>query len=147
MTKNAERINELFKELVPFEGKADSLAGELIRAMSRIGYRFYNDGDQLGIGYGKETCNPAGRFLGAKGNDRIAKLTADAWAVYSEEAYEKILDALEGAVADYIEQNPNLRKQPTEDMWSFRDKEEDQDDSWMEEEDCEEDYYDEAEDF
>ena len=27
--------------------------------MSRIGYRFYNDGDQLGIGYGKETCNPA----------------------------------------------------------------------------------------
>lgn len=147
MTKNAERINELFKELVPFEGKADSLAGELIRAMSRIGYRFYNDGDQLGIGYGKETCNPAGRFLGAKGNDRIAKLTADAWAVYSEEAYEKILDALEGAVADYIEQNPDLRNQPTEDMWSFRDEAEDQDDSWMEEEDCEEDYYDEAEDF
>ena len=135
MTKNAERINELFKELVPFEGKADSLAGELIRAMSRIGYRFYNDGDQLGIGYGKETCNPAGRFLGAKGNDRIAKLTADAWAVYSEEAYEKILDALEGAVADYIEQTPDLRNQPTEDMWSFKDPEEDRDDSWDDEED------------
>lgn len=43
----------------------------------------------VGIGYGKETCNPAGRFLGAKGNDKIAKLTADAWAVYSEEAYER----------------------------------------------------------
>ena len=91
MTKNEERINELFKELVPETGKADSLAGELVRAMSRIGYRFYNDGDQLGIGYGKETCNPAGRFLGVKGNDKIAKLTADAWAVYSEEAYEKVL--------------------------------------------------------
>ena len=89
MTKNEDRINKLFKELVPETGKADSLAGELVRAMSRIGYRFYNDGDQLGIGYGKETCNPAGRFLGAKGNDKIAKLTADAWAVYSEEAYEK----------------------------------------------------------
>ena len=59
MTKNEERINKLFKELVPETGKADSLAGELVRAMSRIGYRFYNDGDQLGIGYGKETCNPA----------------------------------------------------------------------------------------
>ena len=82
MTKNEERINKLFKELVPETGKADSLAGELVRAMSRIGYRFYNDGDQLGIGYGKETCNPAGRFLGAKGNDKIAKLTADAWAVF-----------------------------------------------------------------
>ena len=76
MTKNEDRINKLFKELVPDTGKADSLAGELVRAMSRIGYRFYNDGDQLGIGYGKETCNPAGRFLGAKGNDKSAKLTA-----------------------------------------------------------------------
>lgn len=56
MTKNEERINKLFKELVPETGKADSLAGELVRAMSRIGYRFYNDGDQLGIGYGKETA-------------------------------------------------------------------------------------------
>jgi len=148
MTKNAERINKLFEELVPFEGKANSLAGELVRAMSRIGYRFYNDGDQLGIGYGKETCNPAGRFLGAKSNDRIARLTADAWAVFSEEAYEKILDSLEGAVADYIEQNPDLRNQPTEDMWSFRDKDEDQDDSWDEEEDdWEEEEYDEEEDY
>ena len=41
MTKNEERINKLFKELVPETGKADSLAGELVRAMSRIGYRFY----------------------------------------------------------------------------------------------------------
>ena len=45
MTKNEDRINKLFKELVPDTGKADSLAGELVRAMSRIGYRFYNDGD------------------------------------------------------------------------------------------------------
>ena len=45
MTKNEDRINKLFKELVPETGKADSLAGELVRAMSRIAYRFYNDGD------------------------------------------------------------------------------------------------------
>ena len=121
----------------------------LVRAMSRIGYRFYNDGDQLGIGYGKETCNPAGRFLGVKGNDKIAKLTADAWAVYSEEAYEKVLDILCGAVADYVEQNPDLRNQPTEDMWDFKDEEEDQDDSWDEEEDDwdEEEDYEDDEDY
>ena len=74
------------------------------------------------------------------------KLTADAWAVYSEEAYEKVLDILCGAVADYVEQNPDLRNQPTEDMWDFKDEEEDQDDSWDEEEDDwgeEEDYEDE----
>lgn len=148
MTKNAERINEFFKELVPFEGKADSLAGELVRAISRIGYRFFNDGDLVNIGYGKETCNPAARFLIAKGNHEVSDLTVALWEIFSEDAYEKVLDALEGAVADYIEQNPDLRNQPTEDMWSFRDEEEDQDDEgWEDEEDCEEDYYDEAEDF
>ena len=38
--------------------------------------------------------------------------------------------------------NPDLRNQPTEDMWDFKDEEEDQDDSWDEEEDDwdEEDY-------
>ena len=63
--------------MVPDTGKAESLAGERIRAISRIGYRYYNDGDQLGIDYGKETCNPAGRFLRANGNEQIAKLTAE----------------------------------------------------------------------
>ncbi len=63
MTKNHERINQLFEELVPASGKAENLAGELVRAMARIGYRWYNDGDQVGIGYGRETCNPAARFL------------------------------------------------------------------------------------
>ena len=143
MTKNEERINKLFKELVPETGKADSLAGELVRAMSRIGYRFYNDGDQLGIGYGKETCNPPARFLIAKGNHEIADLTVALWEIFSEDAYEKVLDTLEGAVADYIEQNPDLRNQPTKDMWDFKDEQEDRDDSWMEEE---EDGWDEEED-
>lgn len=36
--------------------------------------------------------------------------------IFSEDAYEKVLDTLEGAVADYIKQNPDLRSQPTKDM-------------------------------
>ena len=38
MTKNEERLSKLFKELVPDMGKAESLAGELVRAINRIGY-------------------------------------------------------------------------------------------------------------
>lgn len=143
MTKNEERINKLFEELVPMSGKADSLAGELVRATARIGYRFFNDGDMVNQGYGKETCNPAARFLMAKGSHEIMDLTVALWEIFSEDAYEKVLDTLEGAVADYIEQNPDLRSQPTKDMWDYRDEEEDQDDSWDEEEDygdCEEVY-------
>lgn len=138
MTKNEDRINKLFKELVPETGKADSLAGELVRAMSRIAYRFYNDGDMVNIAYGKETCNPAARFLIAKGNAEVSSLTAGLWEIFSEDAYEKVMDILCGAVADYVEQNPDLRNQPTEDMWDFKDEEED---DWDEED------YDEEEDY
>ncbi len=145
MTKNAERLNKLFEELVPASGKADSLAGEMVRATSRIGYRFFNDGDQLGIGYGKETCNPAGRFLIRKAPREIGDLVAGIWGMYSEDGYGAVLDILVGKVADYIEANPDLRKQPTEDMWSFRDKYEDVDD--YEEDDDEEEYGDDEEDW
>ena len=47
--------------------------------MSRIAYRFYNDGDMVNIAYGKETCNPAARFLIAKGNAEVSSLTAGLW--------------------------------------------------------------------
>ena len=140
MLKNEERINDLFEELVPASGKADSLAGELVRAVSRIGYRFFNDGDQLGIGYGKETCNPAGRFLIAKAPREIGDLVAGLWGMFSEAGYEAVLDILTGKVADYVESHPELREQPTEDMWSFRNADEDVDDDEEDEEDwCEED--------
>ena len=111
--------------------------------MGRIAYRFYNDGDQVGIGYGKETCNPAARFLIHKGNKEVSDLAAAIWGLHSEEAYEKLLDLLAGAVADYVEGHPELRALPTIDMWDLRDKYEDVDD-WEDEEDeweedCEED--------
>lgn len=154
MTKNEERLSKLFKELVPDMGKAESLAGELVRAINRIGYRFCNDGDMVNIAYGKEPGNPPARFLIAKGNHEIADLTVALWEIFSEDAYEKVLDTLEGAVADYIEQNPDLRNQPTKDMWDFKDEQEDRDDSWMEEEEDgwdEEDYdeedYEDEEDY
>lgn len=144
MTTNQDKINALFEELVPASGKADSLAGELVRATSRIGYRFYNDGDQLGVGYGKETCNPAGRFLIKKAPKEIGDLVAALWGMYSEDGYEAVLDVLVGKVADYVDANPDLRSQPTEDMFDFYDKYEDVDDSW--EEDEEDDYYEDEDD-
>ena len=133
MTKNHERINQLFEELVPASSKAESLAGELVRAMARNGYRWYNDGDQVGIGYGRETCNPAARFLIHKGNKEVSDLAASIWGIYSEEVYEKRIDLLAGAVADYVESHPELRTLPTTDMWDLYDPDEDMDD-WDEEE-------------
>lgn len=146
MITNQDKINALFEELVPASGKADSLAGELVRATSRIGYRFYNDGDQLGVGYGKETCNPAGRFLIKKAPKEIGDLVAALWGMYSKDGYEAVLDVLVGKVADYVDANPDLRSQPTEDMFDYYDKYEDVDDFWEDDEDDEDDDYYEDED-
>ena len=53
--------------------------------------------------------------------------------IYSEEVYEKRIDLLAGAVADYVENHLELRTLPTTDMWDLRDPDEDVDD-WDEEE-------------
>ncbi len=141
ITKTEEKINALFEELVPASGKADTVAGEIIRAISRIGYRNYNDGDHLGVGYGRETCNPAGRFLAAKCSPEIARLVSDAWGIYSDETYDKALEQLEEAVLAYIEAHPELKTTANdEDMWDSRDEFEDVD---RDDEEDEDDYYEE----
>lgn len=58
-----EKWEQFWDKYVPGCGKADSLGGEVIRAMARIIYRFYNDGDMVGIGYGNETVNSSDRYL------------------------------------------------------------------------------------
>ena len=106
------RVNTKFEELVPLEGKADSLAGEIARAISRIGYRFYNDGDQVGVGYGKQTCNPPARFLASATSAAIGDLVRALWQVTDEAAYERLLDVVTEMAMDYIDAHPELREQP-----------------------------------
>lgn len=136
ITATESKINALFEELVPDSGKADTVAGEIIRAISRIGYRNYNDGDHLGIGYGRETCNPAGRFIAAKCSPEVARLVSDAWGIYDDDIYNAALAKLEEAVLNFVEEHPELKTTPnTEDMWDSRDKYEDVDRDDEDEED------------
>lgn len=131
-----EKLNGMFDELVPPTGKADTLAGEIVRAICRIGYRNWNDGDHLGVGYGRETCNPAGRFLAKKCDDKVARCVADAWGIILDDLYDEALERLEIAVWEYLDAHPELRQAPnSEDMWDGRDRYEDVDDE-------EDDYYD-----
>ena len=148
LNNNSKRIHALFEELVPMKGKCDSLAGELVRAVSKIGYRLYNDGDHIGVGYGNETCNQPARFLRTNGNPLIFALIEGMWGMKNEDAYEQLLDALEGAVADMIEADPSLREKATDDMLDkkyssaddeYIDDEEDDDYDDEEDEDDEED--------
>lgn len=128
MTAVETKFGTLFDELVPPSGKADSLAGEIVRAVGRISYRFFNDGDHVGVGYGKETCNPAARFLIKRTPKVIGDLALALWGMVSEDGYGAVLAVLIEKTVEYIEKNPRLRTVPTEDMFSHRDPHEDVDD-------------------
>ena len=56
-------FDDLFDLLVPSTGKCDTLAGELIRAINKVDYRWYNDGDRFFEDYGLETCGGAAAFI------------------------------------------------------------------------------------
>lgn len=134
MTRNEERINKLFEELVPPTGKCESKAGEIIRAISKINYRFFNDGDRIGVDYGNETCNAPARYLCENTYDEIEGLIADIWGEWNEDTYEIRLDRLNELVADYVENNPQLRNEETDDMLEYDDpddyKYDEEDDEW-----------------
>lgn len=141
MNKQLEnKMGKLFDELVPSMGKAETEAGEIVRAYNRIAYRFYNDGDHLGVGYGNETCNAAGRYLLKHdyGIPAIATCMGMMWGCYSENQYEAALDELGWVILDLLAIHPETRANGTEDMWDHFDKDEDrddyEDDEWDEEE-------------
>lgn len=148
MTAREEKINELFEELVPDSGKAATVAGEIIRAISRIGYRNSNDGDHVGVGYGKETCNPAARYLMKKAGEEVADAIADLWGLEPDDLYDERLAEVEEEVIAYIEKHPELKEiENTEDMWDYRNEYDDADDEWDEDDEYYEDEYDDEEDY
>ena len=117
------KLDNLFDELVPVRGKADTKAGEIIRAFGKINYRFYNDGDQIGVDYGNETTNAPARYLISNTNKDIASTVKDMWGLMSEKLYEKKLKGLLVKMVDYIENNPELKNQDnTDDMLNYFDE-------------------------
>lgn len=135
-----KEMEKFFDELVPAQGKADTVAGEIVRAFARINYRFYNDGDMVNDGYGKETCNAAARYLIKHTNDNIADIVIEMWNTWNETAYRESLENLEIAVFNYINANPELKTTANKtDFWDYFDKYEDVDDT-EEDDDYYEDY-------
>lgn len=128
MKATEKKLGELFEELVPASGKAPTVAGEIVRAINRISYRNWNDGDHIGVGYGRETCNPAARYLGAKCGEEVASLISAIWGIENDKAYDLILGQLEAEVVKYLERNPELKAaENREDMFDYRNADEDVD--------------------
>lgn len=113
-TKHAEKLNALFEELVPGVGKAETAAGEIVRAVSRVAYRYFNDGDKVGLEYGNETCNAPVRFL-MEQDDKLCDIVSRVWDGedtfnYSvgDDEYVTFLDALIKRAVELIAEKPEL---------------------------------------
>lgn len=109
-----------FELLVPGSGKADTVAGEMIRAMMRIMYRDFNDGDLFYEGYGVETCGDAVAYLCDKIPDLEDKFEDIAMRQLRDDRYTNAIKAISKEVLAEIYANPNLAAEPnSEDMFDF----------------------------
>ena len=112
-------INKLFNELVPGNGTAETVAGELVRAMAKVQYRDYNDGDVFYEGYGLETCAPAAAFLmnfdGDEDYEEIEEGLKDIEdKSLSDSKYTAALDSIADSLTQYIMSHPALLTQHNE---------------------------------
>lgn len=107
LTLEQDQIWEsLWDKYVPSTGMAETVGGEILRAMSRIIYRFFNDGDMVGVGYGNETCNSSDRYL----CEMIPKcyVTLDQFCESQETAYENQMLRNHRVVFAYLQNNPQV---------------------------------------
>ena len=123
------------KRLMPPSGKAETVAGEIIRAADRIHYRWWNDGDKINVGYGKETCNGTARYLE---KIRGSEFPAEVWnGSLGEDAYTVFTEKLVAEMYAFIKAHPELETTPnTEDSrMDFIDNDLDREEDEYEDED------------
>lgn len=118
--ESEDPIEKAFELLVPSEGPAETQAGELVRAMMKILYRDFNDGDVFYNGYGIETCGDSVAFL----CDKISNLHSDfeniALRNLEGNNYTKEIEKISDKVLNYIYDNPELvTAKNTEDMYDW----------------------------
>ena len=113
---------------VPPSGKASTQAGELLRAIGKIIYRDYNDGDKFYQGYGLETCGPAAAFLMDNGYwddfERIVDRVTG-YADMDDNQYTRAIEQIRDKIIDDVQDIDLLSQPPVGDML-------DADISWLE---------------
>ena len=111
-SKFESKINDLTEQYVCSEGKCEPVAGEILRAYNRVVYRYYNDGDVAGEGYGRETVNTALRYLFSQ----LPSIKHFFEINYYDKSieciedfdYETILNKIGFMILDHFEKRPEL---------------------------------------
>ena len=119
MDLNTTQFSSLFDELVPGVGPADTIAGEIIRAVNRLVYRAWNDGDMFWQDYGIETVGPVYMYLHSLDlqNDSFYRVldALDALEGKEFDDYYYLLQDLIDATVDLINDNSLLKAMRNDD--------------------------------
>lgn len=105
-----DALEILFDALVPNQGPAETVAGELVRAVMRILYRDYNDGDKFFTGYGLESCGGSAQYLYDNGFDTQIEEILDRkfQLADDDEKYTAAITDLAQDIIVTIEEDPTL---------------------------------------
>lgn len=119
-----DRNHVLFSKLVPEQGPAPTVEGELLRAMNRLVYRYFNDGDYFYKGYGRETAGKPYSYLRKQARALKIPGLAEALqqAMYARgKEYEAALAKIAQSVLDYVESRADQTTKSSEDLWGEED--------------------------
>jgi hypothetical protein len=105
-----DNLRLLFDNLVPEKGMGETVAGELVRAVMRILYRDWNDGDKFFMGYGLETCGGSAQYLYDMGFSSTISSILDDATLYMDDDYKYTnkIQELAKEVLVHIVENPDL---------------------------------------
>lgn len=115
-TTSENKLSVYFNYFVPSRGNSDSVGGEIVRAINKIIYRDWNDGDLFYTDYGVETCLPCVAYLCDKsGFEPIIQEFYDiSERQLEDEAYTDALMDIVSDLVNYLQQNPELFMEPNE---------------------------------
>lgn len=104
-----DKLGKLFDKYVPDSGQAKTVGGEIVRAINRVLYRYWNDGDMVGIGDGILTCNCSYRYL----EDKVPSFP-ELYCFGDERKYENALQFATHTVLTFLEKHPELFETPND---------------------------------
>ena len=146
------RSDKHFERLVPGSGGAGTVEGEMLRAINKIIYRLWNDGDYFFKGYGIETIGPAHSYLinspeiDPQVHTRLNSIFSKAEDTNDDEYAKYLYEAL-AVILDQVEKMEGNETPTEEEMYDYNAEFED---NWDEGDNWDEDrgdyYYDDEED-
>lgn len=111
-------FDKFYELLVPPSDACDTIEGELIRAMSKLAYRYFNDGDYFYSGYGVQTAGSPFIYMCKSKVDGLKAVLYGAIGKRNE-AYEAELQKAIDLITEYVKSKNGQYEKNMDDMLNY----------------------------